>query len=98
MVTYNKGIDIGVGSYVTVGTEVILVKRPTDLAPALRQREKPVVIESLEIQRSFKRYLLLESLAKLLLIGWLAHLLSGVVQKGIEKDYRIDATVWHEWG
>jgi hypothetical protein len=97
MVTHNVTINVESGSYVTVGTDVILVKRPSDLAPALRQYEKPIVIESKEIELRFRRYLFLERLTKLILIGWMAHLLSGAVLKAIEKDYQVEGTIWHEW-
>jgi hypothetical protein len=61
------------------------------------EREQPIVIENREIDLKFRRYLFLEGLTKLILIGWCAHLLSGAVLKAIEKDYLVQGTAWHDW-
>ena len=97
MVTHNVTINLAGASAVAVSAELIVVKRSNELAPALRQRGKPIVIENKEVELKFRRYLFLERLSRLILIGWLAHSLSGIVLKAIEKEYQVQGTVWHEW-
>ncbi|SRR5713226_8425032 len=97
MVTHNVTINLAGASAVAVSAELIVVKRSNELAPALRQRGKPIVIENKEVELKFRRYLFLERLSRLILIGWLAHSLSGIVLKAIEKEYQVQGTIWHEW-
>jgi len=97
MVTHNVTINLAGASAVAVTAELIVVKRSNELAPALRQRGKPIVIENKEVELKFRRYLFLERLSRLILIGWLAHSLSGIVLKAIEKEYQVQGTIWHEW-
>ena len=97
MVTRNLSIGIETGQIVTQIATPIFIRGSSDLAPALRQREQPIVIENREIDLKFRRYVFLEGLTKLILIGWCAHLLSGAVLKAIEKDYHVQGTAWHDW-
>jgi hypothetical protein len=97
MVTHNVTINVESGSYVTLVADAILIKRPSELAPALRQRAQPIVIENRDIEVKFRRYLFLERLTRVILIGSVAHMMMGALQKAIEKDFKIEASIWHEW-
>src|SRR5258706_16370163 len=86
MVTHNVTMSMGVGSHVTVGTEVILVKRPSELAPALRQQERPVVIEDAQMEQRFQRLLKWREAR-----NWFVAVLgAGLIAFAISMNYKIE--------
>ncbi len=70
---------------------VIRVTRPGELAPALAQREKTVVIESDEMQRVFARYAFWKSTIPWLMIP---PLISWLLSQIIASTFELDAS-WH---
>ncbi len=70
---------------------VIRVTRPGELAPALAQREKTVVIENDEMQRVFARYAFWRSTIPWLMVPLL---ISWLLSQIIANTYELDAS-WH---
>jgi hypothetical protein len=97
MVIHSQTININSGSYVTVGAEVILVKRPSDLAPALRQHQNPVVIDNEEINARFRRLSYWENKRQIFLVGWIAALVVLFFAYAISQQYGIDAGWKGKW-
>jgi hypothetical protein len=79
--------------------EVVVVTRPDELAPALRQHEAPVVIDNERIGAKFRRLSYWEGKQQTLLLGWVAALLVGLLTFAISQRYGIDAgwkAKWHQ--
>lgn len=83
-----------VQSTLTANATVIAVTRPEQLAPALAQREKIVVIENNEMQRRFAKLLQWQQATRWwlipILVAWLLH-------QAIVRDYKIDASWRYIW-
>jgi hypothetical protein len=75
---------------VTIQAAVLTVNSPAELAVALSQRQKPVLIENDELKRKFATLAYLQEAR-----WWLIPiLLSWVLCQAIAKNYKIDAS-WH---
>jgi hypothetical protein len=55
MVTYSHTIGLQQGQSLNLTTDLIRVTRRDELAPALKQRTKPVVIDNGDLERAFSR-------------------------------------------
>src|ERR1700687_1627684 len=95
MVAHNVAVNISSASAVTVAGELI-VRQGNELAPALRQREKPVVIENPEIERRFQRLMEWREARNWLVAffgaGLIAYAISMnyKVEVGFEKDFKLE--------
>lgn len=93
-VHHQATVNIGVVSGVQA-TGDIIVRAADELAPALRQREKPVVIEDAELARRFQRLLEWREarnwLVAVIGAGLIAYAISMSykVEIGFEKDFKL---------
>jgi hypothetical protein len=74
-----------------------IIAGPRELRVALKQHESEVIVDDRKLVGEFRKYLFLERLSKVILIGWLAQILGNVTLKAIEKNYQVQGTVWHDW-
>ena len=90
-VEHSVGISIGIGSAVGVGA--VVVHSPNELAPALKQREKAVVIDDIEMARRFSSVERWQE-ARMWFFGTLV---AAVFAFAIAQNYKIELT-WHrDW-
>jgi hypothetical protein len=79
---------------VTLQAAVLRVNRPEELAPALAQREKTVVIENDAMQRRFAAFAQWQQAAR----WWLIPILiAWLLNQAIVRDYKIDASWRYIW-
>jgi hypothetical protein len=97
MVTHNVTMNVESGSYVTLVAEPIFIKRSGELAPALRQHERPVVIDDEQISAKFRRLGYWENKRQTFLLGWIAALLAALLAYAISQQYGIDAGWNAKW-
>ena len=97
MVTHNVTVNIGGASAVALAGHFIVVTRSDELAPALRQHEKPVVIDNEQISAKFRRLGYWESNRQTFLLGWTAALLAMLLAYAISQQYGIDAGWKAKW-
>jgi len=71
--------------------EAVIVRKPEQLPAALGQRTQPVVIEDAGLERMFSALL---SCSKVWFIGGL---IAALVALAIERGYKIDASLIHDW-
>jgi hypothetical protein len=89
--THRVELASTVQATVTLHAVPIIVSRPEQLAPALVQREKSVVIENDEMKRKFAKFASWQEAAR----WWLIPLLiCWILNQAIVHDYKIDAS-WH---
>ena len=90
-VVHAVGIAVGVSAAAAVGT--IVVHTPNELADALRQREKPVVIDNKEMAARFSSLQHWQE-ARMWFFG---SLIFAMLAFAIAKNYKIEAS-WHrDW-
>jgi hypothetical protein len=84
-------------AYVNVNlfAPALIVTRASELAPALTQRERPVVIQNDELERKFSRVERWRDRENT--YRFLAALIAGLLALAIAYQYKIDAS-WHsDW-
>lgn len=88
--THQVLATMGMPLETTLQVSTVIVRRPQELASALAQREKSVVIENDDMKLKFARLVFWQGFKWLVLPGLIAWILS----LAIAKDYKIDAS-WH---
>jgi len=97
MVTRNLSIGLETGQIVTHIATPIFVKRPSDVAPALRQHERPVVIDNDQISAKFRRLGYWDSNRQIFLVGWIATLVVALLAFAISQQYGVDSGWKAKW-
>jgi hypothetical protein len=90
-VVHSVGISMGIGSAVGIGS--VIVRNPGELAIALKQRQKPVVIVDVQMAQRFRS-----------IEGWqeariwfFGSLVAALLAFAIAQNYKIEMS-WHrDW-
>jgi hypothetical protein len=89
--TVQLSVNVMIAASMRATLEAIVVTRPDELAPALWQHEKPVVIDNEQIGTKLRRLSYWESYRQTFLLGWIAALLATLLAYAISQQYGIDA-------
>jgi hypothetical protein len=95
MVTHHVTIGMQQGQALNLATDVIRVTRRGDLAPALKQHAKSVVIENDELDRSFSRLEFWEEREGT--YRFAATLIALIVALGLGLQYKLDLNWKADW-
>ena len=91
---YRMRADPGLYQFHGTGVPLFTVARPAELAPALAQREKPVVIQNTTENKFLLRWVKLFVLSqRWLLLGGLGAIAAYAIHQGYKVELR--RTEWH---
>jgi len=79
---------------IKVHAPILTVTRVEQLAPALAQRQQPVVIDNPKIEQSLERFYARERTIRM---GIFAFLVGWIVQQAIAHQLKIDISLLHDW-
>jgi hypothetical protein len=95
MVTYSHTIGLQQGQSLNLTTDLIRVTRRDELAPALKQRTKPVVIDNGDLERAFSRLEFWSGREGTYRFG--ALLVAALLALALALQYKLDFSWQRDW-